>query len=149
MPKLLMNLNENGFTFLESLFHLLIAAIFLQFVVLFFYWKAPIERQLEDYFATEWELFAIDLQMLLLEVEDFSVAAGNQTISFINKRGKIQVGQSGTLIRKTTYDRGYIPLFTNVYSTTFIVEGHELLLKVTMLDGSQRERWFAIGSHPK
>ncbi|WHT47487.1 hypothetical protein QNH10_15100 [Sporosarcina thermotolerans] len=100
MHKLLKN--EKGFTFLESIFHLLIAAIFLQFVVLFFYWKSPIERQLEDYFATEWELFAIDLQTLLLEVEDFNVAAGNQSISFINKRGKIQVGQAGTLIRKTT-----------------------------------------------
>ncbi|WP_339250529.1 ComGF family competence protein [Sporosarcina sp. FSL W8-0480] len=147
MHKLLKD--EKGFTFLESIFHLVIAAIFLQFVILFFYWKAPIERQLEDYFATEWELFAIDLQELLLEVDELTLSLGNRGISFTNDRGRIQVGQVETVIRKTTHEKGYIPLFTNVAKTAFIVEDYELLLKVTMLDGSVRERRFAIGSYSK
>ena len=57
---------------------MLIMGILLQFIVLFFYWKTPIERQLEDYYETEWELFAIDLQKLLVDVEDFNVLFGNQ-----------------------------------------------------------------------
>lgn len=104
---------------------------------------------MEDYFATEWELFAIDLQELLLEVDELTLSLGNRGISFTNDRGRIQVGQVETVIRKTTHEKGYIPLFTNVAKTAFIVEDYELLLKVTMLDGSVRERRFAIGSYSK
>ena len=78
--------NESGYSLLEALFQLLIMGIFLNFVVLLFYWKLPVERQLQDYYATEWELFAIDLQALLIEVEDFNVLWGDRDISFVNDK---------------------------------------------------------------
>jgi competence protein ComGF len=134
-----------GYSLLEALFQLMIMGIFLQFVVLFFYWKTPIERQLQDYYATEWELFAIDLQALLVDVEDFHVLMGDRAISFTNERGKIEVGQNNYVIRKRTNSAGHIPLFTNVSSVNFTREGHELNVEVTMLDGRKRERRFAIG----
>lgn len=137
--------NESGYSLLEALFQLLIMGIFLHFVVLFFYWKLPVERQLQDYYATEWELFAIDLQALLIDVEDFNVLWGDRVISFTNERGKIEVGQSNSVIRKLTNSAGHIPLFTNVASVSFTREGHELNVEVTMLDGRKRERRFAIG----
>lgn len=137
--------NESGYSLLEAMFQLMLMAIFLHFVVLFFYWKLPIERQLHDYYATEWELFAIDLQALLVDVEDFNVHIGDRAISFTNERGKIEVGQSNYVIRKLTYTTGYIPLFTNASRVIFTHEGHELNVEVTMLDGKIRERRFAIG----
>lgn len=137
--------NEAGYTLLESLFHLVILGIFLHFVILFFYWKQPIDRQLQDYYATEWELFAIDLQALLVEVEDFNVLMGNRAISFTNERGKIEVGQNNYVIRKLTNSTGHIPLFTNVSNVIFTREELELNVEVTMLDGTKRERRFAIG----
>lgn len=137
--------NESGYSLLEALFQLLIMGIFLHFVVLFFYWKLPVERQLQDYYSTEWELFAIDLQALLIDVEDFDVLWGDRVISFTNERGKIEVGQSNSVIRKLTFSTGHIPLFTNVASVVFTHEGHELNVEVTMLDGRKRERRFAIG----
>ncbi|MCM3710904.1 ComGF family competence protein [Sporosarcina luteola] len=130
---------------MEALFQLLILGIFLHFFVLFFYWKLPIERQLQDYYATEWELFAIDLQALLLDVDDFNVHLGERSISFTNERGKIEVGQSGNVIRKLINKTGYIPLFTSISSVAFSHEGYELNMEVTMLDGRKRERRFAIG----
>jgi len=145
MHKVLRNRNELGYSFLEALFQLMIMGIFLQFVVLFFYWKTPIERQLQDYYSTEWELFAIDLQALLVNVEDFNVLMGDRAISFTNERGKIEVGQNNYVIRKLTYSTGHIPLFTNVSSVVFTQYGHELNVEVTMLDGRKRERRFAIG----
>ncbi|HEX5563661.1 MAG TPA: competence type IV pilus minor pilin ComGF [Sporosarcina sp.] len=137
--------NEGGYTLLEALFQLLIMCIFVQFLLLFFYWKQPIERQLLDYYATEWELFAIDLQALLVDVEDFNVLIGDRAISFTTERGKIEVGQSNYVIRKRTNSAGHIPLFTNVSSVFFTHEGHELNVQVTMLDGRKRERRFAVG----
>ncbi|MFC5603540.1 competence type IV pilus minor pilin ComGF [Sporosarcina koreensis] len=137
--------NEEGYTLLEALFQLLIMGIFVQFLLLFFYWKQPIERQLQDYYATEWELFAIDLQALLVDVEDFRVLMGDRAILFTTERGKIEVGQSGYVIRKMTNSKGYIPLFTNVSSVIFVHEGHELKVEARMLNGRKRERSFAIG----
>ncbi|WP_252502956.1 ComGF family competence protein [Sporosarcina sp. Marseille-Q4943] len=145
MHRVLKCCNESGYSLLEALFQLLIMGIFLHFAVLFYYWKQPIERQLEDYYATEWELFAIDLQALLVDVEDFNVLMGNRSILFTNDRGTIEVGQSNYVIRKLTNFKGYIPLFTNVSDVIFTHEGHELNVEVTMLDGRKRERRFAIG----
>jgi competence protein ComGF len=137
--------NEGGYTLVEALFQMLIMGILLQFIVLFFYWKAPIEQQLEDYYETEWELFTIDLQKLLVEVEDFTVLFGNRAISFTNERGNIEIGQNNSVIRKRINATGHIPLFTNVSSVRFTYEGHEMNVEVTMLDGKTRERRFAIG----
>ncbi len=137
--------NEAGYTLFEALFQMLIMSILLQFVILFFFWKAPIERQLEDYFETEWELFAIDLQKLLVNVEDFNVRIGNSTISFMNERGEVEIGQSNSVIRKRINASGHIPLFTNVSSVQFSHEGFELNVEVIMLDGTKRERRFVIG----
>lgn len=137
--------DEAGYTLAEALFQMLIMGILLQFIVLFFYWKAPIERQLEDYYETEWELFAIDLQKLLVDVEDFNIPFGNRTISFSNERGNVEIGQSNYVIRKRINTSGHIPLFTNVSSVRFTHEGHEMNVEVTMLDGKTRERRFVIG----
>lgn len=137
--------DEAGYTLAEALFQMLIMGILLQFIVLFFYWKAPIERQLEDYYETEWELFAIDLQKLLVDVEDFNVLFANRAISFSNERGEIEIGQTNNVIRKRINTSGHIPLFTNVSSVRFTHEGHEMNVEVTMLDGKIRERRFVIG----
>jgi competence protein ComGF len=137
--------NEAGYSLLEALFQMLIMGMLLQFIVLFFFWKAPIDRQLEDYYETEWELFTIDLQKLLVEVEDFNVLYGNRAISFTNERGEIEIGQNNSVIRKRINTTGHIPLFTHVSSVQFTYEGHEMNVEVTMLDGKTRERRFAIG----
>ena len=143
--------NEFGYSLFESIFQLLIMAVFLHFFVLFFHWKAPIERQIKDYYETEWELFGIDLQALLKEAEEFNVLMGGQSISFITERGKIEVGRSSTVIRKKVGNegRGHISMFTNVSSASFNQYGHELYLEVEMLDGRKREKWFAIGRSPE
>ena len=145
MHRVLKCRNESGYSLLEALFHLLIMGILLQFAILFFHWKMPIEHQLEDYYETEWELFAIDLQRLLVDVEDVDIWIGGRAVSFTNDRGKIQIGQSNSVIRKLTNTNGHIPLFTNIFSVTFSKEGYELNVEVTMTDGTKRERRFAIG----
>lgn len=145
MHRLLKRNNELGYSLLESIFQLLILGIFLQFVILFFYWKAPIERQFEDYYATEWELFGIELQSMLLDVEEFNTLVGNRTISFINDRGVIEIGQLDSVIRKRVNNTGHVPLYTNIRQAIFTHEDDELLVEVLMRDGKIRERRFVIG----
>lgn len=145
MHRLLKRNNELGYSLLESIFQLLILGIFLQIVILFFYWKAPIERQFEDYYATEWELFGIELQSLLLDVEEFNTLVGNRTISFINDRGVIEIGQLDSVIRKRVNNTGHVPLYTNIRQAIFTREDDELFVEVLMRDGKIRERRFVIG----
>ena len=45
MCRIIKSFDEQGYTFIESLFQLIILAIFVQLFLLFFLWKAPIERQ--------------------------------------------------------------------------------------------------------
>ena len=49
---------RQGYTFLESIFQLIIMTFSFNLFLLFFFWKDPIEQQYADYSSTEWELFS-------------------------------------------------------------------------------------------
>lgn len=141
-------IGEQGYTFLESLFHLLITIAFLQLFLLFFVWKAPIERQFSDYSDTEWELFAIDLQKLLSNVSTFENPEPDKLTFRINRQTH-QVNLSGNVIRWQKTGEGHVPILTNVRSVFFSVDGMLVTAYVTMLSGEIRERGFAIGLYPE
>ena len=111
----------------------------------FSYWKMPIERQLEDFYGTEWELFAIDLQRLLVDVEDVDVLFGGGLFHSRMTEGK---SKSAKVIRHPQVDKykRAISHSTQIFhNVTFTQEGYELNVVVTMTDGTERERRFAIG----
>ena len=149
MHHLLNRGNERGYTFLESIFQLLIMALFLQLFVLFFFWKEPIERQYADYGSTEWELFAMDLQQLLAEVSTIEVSDAGETLRFRNARGNIDIEQNGSVIRKRVNGNGHIPLLTSVRSAVFSIDGIGVTTQVVLADGTQKERRFVIGLYPE
>ncbi|WP_342511374.1 competence type IV pilus minor pilin ComGF [Sporosarcina sp. FSL K6-1522] len=149
MHRLLNKGNERGYTFLESIFQLLIMALFLQLFVLFFFWKEPIERQYTDYGSTEWELFAVDMQQLLAEVSAIEVSDAGEMLRFQNARGNISINQNGNVIRKRVNGNGHIPLLTSVRSTFFSIDGMGLTARVLMADGTRKERRFVIGLYPE
>ncbi|MHC8516959.1 competence type IV pilus minor pilin ComGF [Sporosarcina sp. ITBMC105] len=136
---------ESGYSLIESIFQLVIFCIFVHFIVLFFLWKTPVESKMADYYAIEWELFAIELQEMLAEVSTFNVLVGDRDIVFKTNRGDIEIGQRGAVIRKTVNQQGYVPMYTNVAQVIFSRHDEELHMEVTMLDGRIRERRFAIG----
>ena len=149
MCKFLGRLSERGYTLIESLFQLIIFVVFLQLLVLFFLWKAPIERSYTHMSNTEWEMFAADLQKDLERVYEFEVHIGGHGIHFRSDRGLIDIEHGNSVIRKRVYDHGHIPLLTNVYSADFRLRGTVLFVDVMLLDGTQKERDFAIGLYSK
>lgn len=149
MRKLLKCFDERGYTFIESLFQLIILAILVQLFLLFFLWKAPIENQYTKMAATDWELFAVDMQRLLTDVQQIQVYPTGRGITFSNKRGIIDVEQGAGVIRKKVYGQGHVPVLTNVRSVIFYLDGSTLFADVTLLDGSRKERGFAIGLYPE
>ncbi|KAA0966051.1 hypothetical protein FQ087_07310 [Sporosarcina sp. ANT_H38] len=141
--------DEHGYTFLESIFQLIIMTVFIHLFILFFFWKGPIEQQYTDYSSTEWELFSADLQHLLSDVSEIRVVNNGRTIRLKNNRGLIDIEQSGTVIRKRVDITGHIPLVTEVKMVTFTFDGLTVTAYVTMLNDTVKVRSFAVGFYPK
>lgn len=148
MSQLLMS-NDRGYTLIESLFQLVLFAMFVQLFVLFFYWKAPIERQYSDMSSVAWEMFAVDLQDELVNIQSLHVHGNARGIEFNTSRGRINIEQNNTVIRKSIDGLGHIPFLTAVSSVKFSLSGTKLLVDATLLDGTRKERDFEVGFYPK
>ena len=141
--------DNRGFTLIESIFQLVIFVAFVHLFILFFFWKEPIERQYADMSDTAWEMFAVDLQDSIADVEEFNVHEDNRGIQFLTDRGRIDIEYRSGVIRKTIDGLGHIPFLTGVNALRFTFDGMLLSVDVTMLDGTRRERDFAVGLNPK
>ena len=141
--------NNRGYTLIESLFQLVIFAVFVQLFLLFFYWKAPIERQYSDMSSVAWEMFAVDVQNELVNIQSLQVRSNARGIEFNTSRGRINIEQNNTVIRKSIDGLGHIPFLTEVSSVKFSLTGTKLLVDVTLLDGTRKERDFEVGFYPK
>lgn len=141
--------NQRGYTLIESLFQLAIFAVFVQLLVLFFLWKSPIEKQYSSMTNTAWELFVVDMQAALIDVHKFDIHANSRGLQLVNNRGVIDIEQNHNVIRKKVDGLGHVPFLTDVQSTIFTFDGTTLLIDVTMLDGTRKERDFAVGFYPK
>ena len=148
MSRLLKSSNDYGYTLIESLFQLIIFAVFVQLFLLFFYWKAPIERHYTDTTSLSWEMFAVDLQDELVNVRKIEVHSNAKGIQFVTERGRINIEQNNTVIRKSIDGLGHIPFLTAVSSTDFKLNDTTLFVAATMLDGTRKERDFEVGIYP-
>lgn len=135
--------NEQGFTFLESIFQLMIFILFANISLLLIFWFRDIITLEKMKDEANWELFIYDLnqynersvrgkltstssiQMELLDAEDGSYFVFNRSELHIRKRSNL----GGNEI-----------LLPYVDSWNLAVIGNELLVKVVMRDGTRRER---------
>lgn len=140
--------NEQGFSLVESILHLLIFSMLVQFTVVYFYWQAPVERVYQGDLLGEWELFSLEMQEMLEEVTVVGEIKPKQ-FTFDNGRGKISIQHYDNMLRKVVDGHGHVPLLMNVRSSHFSMHGNELKLTVELLDGMRKERTFAIGIHPQ
>lgn len=141
--------DEGGYTLLETIFQVMIFIMFAQLFLLFFYWKAPIERQYMNRSAVQWEMFAADIQDELINLSSIEMLRMGEGIRFQTDRGIITIEERNQVIRKTVGGQGHIPFLTEVASAMFKLEEPTLYVKITMLDGTQKERDFTIGHYPK
>ena len=54
-------------------------------------------------------------------LNEFNVHLGGRGIRFVTDRGRIDIEQRNTMIRKAIDGQGHIPFLTNVYSVYFIL----------------------------
>lgn len=145
MRKLLKLKNERGYTLIESLFQLIVFTIFVQLIVLFFLWKAPIENQYSAKNTTAWELFALDLQAVLLDVWEFELHRDQTGFKMKTERGTINIEYHNKVIRKRVDLEGHVPFITHIQSAQFYRQGEKLIVEVLLEDGTRKERDFVVG----
>lgn len=139
--------DESGYTLLESLFQLVIAAAFLHLIVLFLMYKESAQHQLTDSQTTEWELFMVDLQMDLSAVQLIDVNENGTILTVYMKDAEENKEYSsvGGVVRRRVGNQGHVPLLTQVQSLRFTDEGHLIAVSVTLQDGTERIRRVAVG----
>ncbi|WP_158541018.1 competence type IV pilus minor pilin ComGF [Sporosarcina sp. BI001-red] len=139
--------NESGYTLLESLFQLIIAATFLHLIVLFLLFKESTHHQLTDSQTTEWELFMVDLQLDLSVVQTINVNDTGTvlTVYSMDVEDNKEYSTVGGVVRRRVGNQGHVPLLTYVQSVRFIDEGPMVAVSVTLQDGTERLRRVAVG----
>lgn len=140
---------EEGYTLLETVVQVMIFAMFTQLFLLFFYWKAPIERQYTDRSEIQWEMFAADFQEELANLQAIEVTRAGRGVRFQTKRGRIVIEENNEVIRKTIDGQGHVPLLTEVSSATFTLNDSILIVQAVMQNGMRKERDFTIGRYSK
>ncbi|KXH87450.1 competence type IV pilus minor pilin ComGF [Sporosarcina sp. HYO08] len=140
---------NRGYTFVESIFQLVILTVFLHLLVLFFMWKGTVESSFPDHVSIEWELFAIDMQQMLSTIDHLEIRSEGTALRFLGEQRRIDISRSNTVIRKQVDGQGHVPLLTNVRTIQFEKTGDHLIVLVNTLGGESLERSFAIGLSPK
>lgn len=139
--------DEAGYTLLEAILQIVVFALFAQLFVLFFYWKAPIERQYQTRSNVQFEMFAADFQEAIALVESIEVIRAGDGIRFQTDRGIITIEERNQVIRKTVDGQGHVPLMTEIVRTNFKLQYPALHVEVVMQDGSEMERDFIVGTN--
>ena len=142
---------QEGFTLLESLFQLLIAAAFLHLVVLFLFFKDSVHERMANSDLIEWELFMVDLQQDLAAVESMTFNRNGTQVAIIPTGGGRHIeyrSVNGVIVRRMD-QQGHVPLLTSVDSAVFTPHKEELSVAVVLSDGTERTRRVAVGMGEK
>lgn len=136
--------NSKGYTLLESLFQLVILSIFAQLFIAFVLWKGSMEDQYTSPALLEWELFSLELQELLTNVQAISVSASGTSLR-IEKQDEVHVvEQYHSLIRRTKREGGHVPMLTHIRLVTFQKKEHFINMSVTLQDGKKLDKDFVV-----
>ncbi|MEG0384214.1 competence type IV pilus minor pilin ComGF [Solibacillus cecembensis] len=134
--------NEQGFTFLESIFQLMIFILFANISLLLIFWFREIitlEKMTEE---VNWELFIYDLNQYNERTLTGKLNSSTSLqLELIDEADRYFIfDRSEFHIRKRSNLGGNEILLPYVDLWSLTVDGNELLVKVVMRDGTRRER---------
>lgn len=138
--------NEKGFTFLAALFEMMLLMIFLPLTVLFFLIVSGFFED-ADRHASEWFLFANELQGYLSEVDAIAIINNGGGVRVLQKGNEYDIESYDKFIRKQKFRQGHEVMLTNVKKITFSLENHRLKLHVEFINGKILEEEYVF-THP-
>lgn len=134
--------NERGFTLLESLFHLTVFMLFSTISLLVILWAKDLQdlhRMKED---INWELFVYDMHQYNQNSNTGELLSSDKLrLEMVNDPDDryFLFEKATEHIRKRSNKGGNEIMLPNVQSLSYEQVGNEILMKVVMANGQQRE----------
>ncbi|MBT2571625.1 competence type IV pilus minor pilin ComGF [Planococcus sp. ISL-110] len=131
-------LDEKGFSFLTSIFDLLVLMTMLPLIVLFFGFAVGFTEDLDAHQA-EWQLFAVDLQSYLNNSESLEIINGGSGIRVVQLGEEFDIELYTDMIRKQKERKGHEVMLTRVRLCSFSLDGNMLKVRTEFTTGSLEE----------
>lgn len=138
--------DENGFTFLTSLFELVLLLILLPLIVLFFVFMRGFFAEADPQSA-EWFLFAGELRSYLTAVDSIAVINNGAGVRIVQGSNEYDIESYDKFIRKQKFRQGHEVMLTDVKAATFSLSGPSLLMRAEFTDGTILEEEYVF-THP-
>lgn len=131
-------LNEKGFSFLTSLFDLLVLMTLLPLIVLFYGFAVSFTEDLDPH-QLEWQLFTTDLQGYLNNSDSLEIINGGSGIRVVQLGEEFDIEMYTDLIRKQKARKGHEVMVTRIRSCSFSLEGDILTIRAEFSTGTLEE----------
>ena len=131
-------LDEKGFSFLTSLFDLLVLMTMLPLIVLFYGFAVSFTEDLDPH-QLEWQLFASDLQGYLNNSESLEIINDGSGVRIVQMEEEYDIEMYTDMIRKQKDRKGHEVMLTRIRSCSFSLEGDNLKIKTEFSTGTLKE----------
>lgn len=137
--------NNQGYTLLEALFHIIVFGLAVQLVLLVLLWMQQMNSTFFTNEQVAWELFAQDVQNYFDNAETITLSEDSRSLDVHYASGSMsRINQSGDVLRLRKDHEGNIPLLMGIQKVSF--EWHEpfLSIEADFLSGIKKERRFIV-----
>lgn len=131
-------LGESGFSFLTSLFDLLVLLTMLPLIVLFYGFAMGFTEDLDPH-QSEWRLFAVDLQNYLNNGDSLEIINGGSGIRVIKMGEEYDIELYTDMIRKQKARKGHEVMLTRVHKCSFSLTGDTVKVRIEFTTGTVEE----------
>lgn len=131
-------LDERGFSFLTSLFDLLVLMTMLPLIVLFYGFAVSFTEDLDPH-RLEWQLFTTDLQGYLNNSDSLEIINGGSGIRVVQMGEEFDIEMYTDLIRKQKARKGHEVMLTRIRRCSFSLEGDILTIRAEFSTGTLEE----------
>lgn len=131
-------LDEKGFSFLTSLFDLLVLMTMLPLIVLFYGFAVSFTEDLDPH-RLEWQLFTSDLQGYLNRSDSLEIINEGSGVRIVQMGEEYEIEMYTDMIRKQKERKGHEVMLTRIRHCSFSLEGDNLKIKVEFSTGTLEE----------
>lgn len=131
-------LDERGYSFITSIFDMLVLLTMLPLIVLFYSFALSFTEDLDPH-RVEWQLFAIDLQSYLNNSDSLEIIGGGSGIRVVQMEEEFDIELYTDMIRKQKDQKGHEVMLTRVRLCHFSLAGNTLKVRTEFTTGSLEE----------
>jgi competence protein ComGF len=142
-------LTNKGYTLIDALFQLLVLMLFSQIIFFYTLWIKDSERLFLRREEEEWELFSLDVEQYLINIQHIDEQSKHNGIRIIQDRVEYDVEFSGSLIRKQKNRLGHEPMLLHIKKGEFHFNGSKLTITVEFENGMTKERMYEVLLSPE